>query len=103
MIEYTNFIDDYEPKFWCLNGKRYNKEGNGIKIFNGDKFWYKNDKLHREDGPAVELVGGTKLWYLDGIRHTEEKFNRKMNPESAKELTIEQISDLLGYEIKIVK
>ena len=100
MIAYTVVVED-GTMFWYLNSKRHREDGHAIERANGAKYWYTNDKLHRVDGPAVEFADGTKLWYLDGIKYTEEEFNRKMNP--TKELTIEQISDLLGYEIKIVK
>ena len=64
--------------------------------------FYKNgtQELHRLDGPAVEL-DGKKYWYINGVKYTEEEFNRKMNP--VKELTVEEISKLLGYDVKVVK
>jgi hypothetical protein len=68
---------------------------------NGHKEWYLNDKLHREDGPAVDDANGTKSWWLKGEQLTEEEFNRRMNP--VRELTVEQISELLGCEVKVVK
>jgi hypothetical protein len=64
-------------------------------------YWYLNGELHREDGPAIERANGTKAWYLNGKQLTEEEFNRKMNP--VRELTVEQISELLGFEVKVVK
>ena len=63
--------------------------------------WYLNGKLHREDGPAVELTNGSKEWYLNGNRLSEKEFNQKTS--KTKELTVEEISNLLGYEVKIVK
>ena len=44
---------------------------------------------------------GEKQWYLNGKPVTEEEHRRRTNP--AKELTLQQISDLLGYEVKVVK
>ena len=65
---------------------------------NGTQWWYKNDELHREDGPAVIYADGTKRWFLNGKQVTEAEV---MNP--VKELTVAEISKLLGYEVKIVK
>ena len=74
-----------------------------VKVYdNGDKQWFLNNKRHREDGPAVEYIDGTKYWFLNGTKYTEQEFNEKMNP-SAKELSISEISKLLGYEVKVVK
>ena len=67
---------------------------------NGDKFWYLDGKRHREDGPAVEYNNGDKSWYLNGKRLTEAEHEAKMNP--VKELTVDQLSELLGYKIKVV-
>ena len=70
-----------------------------VKVYpNGDKDWYLNGELHREDGPAVECDNGNKFWYLNGIEVTEAEV---MNP--GKELTVSEISKLLGYDVKIVK
>ena len=74
-----------------------------VKVYdNGDKFWYLNGKLHREDGPAIECTSGDKSWCLNDINYTEQQFNQKMTP-SAKELSVSEISKLLGYEVKVVK
>ena len=68
---------------------------------NGNQFWYLNGNLHREDGPAVEYANGDKQWFLEYIEYTEEEFNAKMHP--TKELTVAEISELLGYEVKVVE
>jgi hypothetical protein len=68
----------------------------------GNKHWFLNDKYHREDGPAVECASGYWIWYLNGKEYTEQEFNEKINPK-AKELSISDISKLLGYEVKVVK
>jgi hypothetical protein len=73
-----------------------------VRVYsNGDKYWYLNGRRHREDGPAIEYPNGTKSWYLNDKKLTEEEYNRKMNP--VRELTVEQISELLGFEVKVVK
>jgi hypothetical protein len=74
-----------------------------VRVYpDGDKFWYLNGKRHREDGPAVKYADGDKSWYLNDKEYTEQEFNEKMNPK-AKELSVSDISKLLGYEVKVVK
>jgi hypothetical protein len=74
-----------------------------VRVYpDGDKFWYLNGKRHREDGPAIEDADGDKWWYLNGKCYTKQEFNEKMNPK-AKELSVSDISKLLGYEVKVVK
>ena len=70
-----------------------------VKVGSGNHYWFLNDKLHREDGPAVEFADGIKLWYLNGVNLTETEFNARTK---AKELTINEIEQLLGYRIKVV-
>jgi hypothetical protein len=96
-IENTN-----GTKCWYLNGKRHREDGPAIEYADGTKCWYLNGKRHREDGPAIEYADGTKYWYLNDNRYTEQEFNKKINPK-AKELSVSDISKLLGYEVKIVK
>ena len=73
-----------------------------VKVYNsGTKHWYLNGKRHREDGPAFEGANGSKSWYLNGIEYTEAEWKAKLNP--VKELSVKEISDLLGYEVKVVK
>ena len=69
----------------------------------GDKYWYLNGQgqLHRTDGPAVEWADGTKFWYLNDREYTEAEWLKALNP--TKELTVAEVSQLLGYEVKIVK
>jgi len=68
----------------------------------GDRIWRNQDGLfHREDGPAIEYADGAKYWYLNGQRLTEEEFNRRTL--KVKEMTVAEISELLGYEVKVVK
>jgi hypothetical protein len=95
-VEWTN-----GDKYWFLNGKRHREDGPAVEWGNGGKSWYLNDKLHREDGPAVEYYDGTKFWYLNGKFLLKEEFDKAMSP--VKELSVKQISELLGYEVKIIK
>ena|ERR1700692_4675394 len=101
MITYTVKVHDNGNQYWLLKGKLHREDGPAIEYASGTKFWLLKGKLHREDGPAVEHANGDKYYYLDGVKYTEEQFNAKMNP--TKELTVAEISELLGYEVKVVK
>jgi len=87
-------------KAWYLNGVRHREDGPAIECTSGYKAWCLNGKLHREDGPAIEHANGYKAWYLNDEFVTEEEHKRQMSP--VKELTVEEISNLLGYEVKVV-
>ena len=73
-----------------------------VKVYDsGTKAWSLNGKRHREDGPAVEGSDGSKFWYLNDTQYTEAEWKAKLNP--VKELSVKEISDILGYEVKVVK
>ena len=88
-------------KFWYLNGQLHRTDGPAVEYTNGTKFWYLNGQRHRTDGPAFEYVDGTKFWYLNDREYTEAEWLKALNP--IKELTVAEVSQLLGYEVKIVK
>jgi hypothetical protein len=73
-----------------------------VKVYaDGDKFWYLKGKRHREDGPAVDYSDGYKSWWLNGKRLTEAEFNKRMAPTI--EMTMAQINEALGKNVKVVK
>lgn len=80
-------------------------DGPANEYANGEKYWYQDGKLHRLDGPAIERANGEKYWYINGEYYSEKEFKAKVAvvEASAKEYTIAEISDLLGYEVKIVR
>ena len=86
-------------KSWYLNDKRHREDGPAIEFASGAKWWYLNDKRHREDGPAVEFASGAKWWYLNDKEISEQEFLSR----SIKEMTLSQIIEKLGYDIKIIK
>jgi hypothetical protein len=88
-------------KAWYLNGKRHREDGPAIEYSNGGKEWYLNGNLHRKDGPAVEYSDGRKVWCLNGKHLTEEEFNERMTPTV--EMTMAQINEALGKNVKVVK
>jgi hypothetical protein len=91
---------------WFLDGKRHREDGPAIDYNDGSKLWCLNGELHREDGPAIDYNDGSKSWYLNGKKLSQEKFNEWKNSqvtqETHKELTINQIENLLGYKIKVI-
>ena len=101
MLTYTVEVQDDGDKHWYLYGKLHREDGPAVEYRDGDKHWYLYGKLHREDGPAVEYSDGYEYWYLDGKQLTEQQFDERMSP--AKELTVAQLQDLLGYNIKIIE
>jgi hypothetical protein len=88
-------------KAWYLNGKLHREDGPAVEYSDGTKSWYLNGQCHREDGPAVERSNGYKAWYLNGKHLTEEAFNKRMTPTV--EMTMAQISEALGKNVKVVK
>jgi hypothetical protein len=101
MIEYTVRVYFNGSKSWYLNGKRHREDGPAFEGANGDKSWYLNGKSHREDGPAVEWADGYKAWYLNDERVTEEEHKRRTSP--VVEMTVAQISEALGKQVKVVE
>ena len=106
---YTYRVRVYDNgyKSWFLKVKglplwrRHREDGPAVEYANGNKHWFLNGKRHREDGPAVEDADGYKAWFLNGIKYTEAEWKAKLSP--VKELSVKEISDLLGYEVKVVK
>ena len=101
MIEYTVRAYKDGVRKWYLDGNLHCEHGPAIECSSGYKKWFFKGKLHRIDGPAVEYFDGVKEWYLNDEKLTEEEFLKRT--QSVKELTIKEISELLGYEVKIVK
>jgi len=99
MITYTVTIKDNGDTTWRLNGTIH-REG-GPAVYNpitGYKAWYLNGKLHREGEPAVEYANGYKVWYLNGVIVTEAE---RMDP--VREMTMAEITEALGHEVKVIK
>jgi hypothetical protein len=124
MIEYTVKVYPNGSKFWYLNGKLHREDGPAIEWASGGKRWYLNDELHREDGPAIEYPSGTKEWFLNGKRHREDgpaieypsgdkywylngkyvtEEEHKRLTSKVIEMTVAQISEALGKQVKVVE
>jgi len=101
MKEYKVIVGNDGNKYWYLNDNLHREDGPAIEYTNGTNCWYLNDKLHSEDGPAVEYADGNKHWYLRGIEYSEEEFLKRK--ATTKELTMAELVEILGYNVKIVK
>jgi hypothetical protein len=100
-IKYEVKVYTNGNKFWYLNNKRHREDGPAIEWATGNKAWYLNGDRHREDGPALEYWCGNKYWYLNDERLTEGEFNERMAPTV--EMTMAQINEALGKNVKVVK
>jgi hypothetical protein len=100
-IKYEVRVHTSGTKAWHLNGKLHREDGPAKEHSNGYKSWWLNDELHREDGPAIEWANGEKFWYLNNEGLTEEEFNERMTPTV--EMTMAQINEALGKNVKVVK
>ena len=100
-IKYEVKVYTNGHKEWYINGKLHREDGPAVEWNDGTKSWWLNNKRHREDGPAVEYSDGYKDWYLNGKRLTQEEFNKRMT--STVEMTMAQINEALGKNVKVVK
>jgi hypothetical protein len=101
MIEYIVRVYGDGVKQWFLYGNLHREDGPAVEYADGSKYWYRNSKLHREDGPAIERDDRIKEWWLDGKNLTEDEWKKRTS--KVKEMTVEEISKALGYEVKVVK
>ena len=100
MKEYIVKVYD-SNNIWYQNGKRHRENAPAVEYPDDYKAWFLNGERHREDGAAIEYADGAKAWYLNDIQYSEDEFKDKIN--KVKELTVKEIIDILGYEIKIIK
>ena len=103
METYTVKVGTNGSKFWYQDDELHRTDGPAVECVNGDKHWYQNGKRHRTDGPAIEYADGSKSWYIEGKEYTKKEFDASVNVPKVKELTMSEISKLLGYEVKVVK
>ena len=121
--EYKVLVYEDRTEWLNMEGQLHRVDGPAVVYNDGKTEWWVNGQLHRIDGPAIEcfymspswlvnkILSGTKgldnvsysseQWWIEGNRLTEEEWKKKVNP--VKELTIDEISKRLGYEVKIVK
>jgi hypothetical protein len=102
MEEYIARVDDKGNIKWLQDGRYHHLNGPAVEYVDGYKEWYRDDKLDRLDGPAINNVDGYRAWYINGKEYTCEEFLEMTKPK-VRELTLVEVSVLLGYEIKIVE
>jgi hypothetical protein len=100
-IKYEVKVYEDGDKFWYLNGKLHREDGPAEEWAIGSKTWWLKGNIHRENGPAIERRNGYKAWYLNNEHLTEEEFNKRMKPTV--EMTMAQINEALGKNVKVVK
>lgn len=99
--EYHYILKVYDDrKVWMLDGKIHGEGFPAVIWKCGTKEWRNKGILHRLNGPAIEYFYGEKEYWLNGAMYSEEQYYEKLNP--VKEMTVEEISKILGYEIKII-
>ena len=94
-----------DREVWYLNGVVHREDGPAVTFSNGAKGWFRHGKYHREDGPAAILWNGDTHWYLDGNPFKEDEFHKEIarRRNIVQELTVAEIGNRLGHEIKVVK
>ena len=92
--------DDGTIKF-LQQGKLHRLDGPAIEYLDGHKEWWLNGKLHRLDGPAIEFIDGHTAYVIEGTHFNKASFIKATQP--VKELSIQQLEDILGYKIKVIK
>jgi hypothetical protein len=100
-IKYEVEVYTNGDKYWRLNGKLHREDGPAVEGSGGSKSWYLNGNLHREDGPAIEYRSGYNVWCLNGKGLTKEEHKEAMTPTV--EMTMAQINEALGKNVKVVK
>ena len=101
MIKYTVKVFSDGSRHWWLNGQRHREDGPASEYADGGKEWFLNGELHREDGPAVEYENGIKEWWLNDKQMTEEEHAKATS--KVEEMTMEEVCEALGKNIKIKK
>jgi hypothetical protein len=116
MTNYIKYEVEVYPngdKHWHLNGKLHREDGPAIEWADGDKCWYLNDEYLTEEefnkrmAPTVgmtidemEKVLGMKVNMLN-LEHKWLKTLLKRSPTV--EMTMAQINEALGKNVKVVK
>ena len=97
---YEVTVSDTRKIEFRQNGKLHRLDGPAVQFVGGCSYW-ENGELHRLDGPAL-IQGIIIRYYIKGVHYTsKEAYDFAIQP--TKELTIQEIEDLLGYKIKVIK
>ena len=110
-VEWRNIHDNYHrvdgpaitspvrEEYW-VNGLRHRIDGPAIEWKDGHTEYWVDGRRHRIDGPAVMCGNTNNEYWIDGNCMTEQQFRAKT---TVRELTVAQISDILGCTVKIVE
>ncbi len=99
--EYIVRVYDDRTEWRNKEGQLHKIGGPAVEYFCGCKEYFQSGKRHRLDGPAYIGANGGEEYWIEGVNYYKEEFLNKTSP--VKELTVAQICELLGYEVKIVK
>jgi hypothetical protein len=89
-------------RFWYKEGHLHREDGPAVTNKLGLEKWFFEGRLHRTDGPAIVYPNGKTAFYLHGEQYAEEDFKRKTEKKQV-EMTMEELSKILGYDVKIIK
>lgn len=106
---YDNGVEIVNHFHYDENGQLHRLDG-PAKYNDKYEAWYYHGKEHRIDGPAIVHKNrendypNPNQYYLNGVLIDEQDFYEMVNcPKPVKEMTIEEISKKLGYNVKLVK
>ena len=101
-IEYKVTMEYDGTIKWRLNGIFHCEHGPAVESEDGYKSWWNNGERHNSNGPAVIHANGSKEWWVNGELLTEEEFIKATSKPTPKVMTVADIEEELGYNIKIV-
>lgn len=101
---YTVRIWENGTKYWYNEiNQLHNEHGPAVELIDGTKCYCLNDKLHKTDGPAIERADGSKEYWLNSMEYSYGAWKEEVEKSKVKELTLSEVSKLLGFDVKIVK
>ena len=101
MKTYKVTIDNDGTTSWYNEQNiRHNESGPALIKPNGYNAYFINGKLHNESGPAIIYTNGDAAYFINNIELTKEQWLAKT---TTKELTLSEVIEKLGYNIKIIK
>ncbi len=96
---------NYWRKVQCNCNRRYNMEGKYARLWEDlikfDLQWEKNSELARYWN--YEYIWYNLPYYVDWIEQGNTRYIWKLKKQKVEEMTLEEICNKLGKEIKIIK
>ena len=100
MIEYIVTEDHGKIRWYNENRKLHRVGAPAVEFADGYRAYWINGVRHRFDGPARIFPSGKEEYYIGGQYLTKDEFIRRT---VVKELTVAEISVLLGCTVKVVE